>query len=50
MSKGFAYPFFENCKDIVENLKNAKSEEELKTLEAAKYVVEELCEKPTQRQ
>jgi hypothetical protein len=44
MSKGFAYPFAENCKDIVEQLKNAKSSDDALTYEAAKYVVETLKE------
>jgi len=46
MSKGFSYPFLENCRDIVEQLKNAKAPEDLKTLEAAKYIVSTLSEKP----
>jgi hypothetical protein len=40
MSKGFNYPLLQNCKDIMEHLKDAKSEEDKKTFAAAKYFVE----------
>lgn len=39
MSKGFNYPFLQNCKDIAEQLKSAQGEEEKKTLAAANYIV-----------
>ena len=39
MSKGFQYPFYENCKDIVEYLSKAKSDLDKQTLKAAQYIV-----------
>ena len=45
MSKGYQYPILQNCRDIESNLKNPKNDDEGKTLEAAKYMIQELSEK-----
>lgn len=42
MSKGFQYPFYENCKDIIHYMKNATTEGDKKTLNAARYIVENM--------
>lgn len=42
MSKGFQYPFYENCQDIVEYLSKAKSDLDKQTLKAAQYIVENM--------
>ena len=45
MSKGFNYPILANCKDIEERLKASDKEEDKKTVEAARYIIDALDEK-----
>lgn len=47
MSKGFEYPFHENCKDIVEHLKGSNEEKDQKIVKAAQYIVDRLTLKQT---
>ena len=39
MSKKVAYPFVQNCKDIIVAFRNSEREEDLELVEAAKYLV-----------
>ena len=45
MSKGFNYPILANCKDIEERLRASDKEEDKKTVEAARYIIDALDEK-----
>jgi len=47
MSKGFEYPFHENCRDIVEHLKASKEDKDQKIVQAAQYIVDRLTLKAT---
>jgi len=48
MSKGFEYPFLENCRDIVELLQKSKEENDKKIVGAAKYIVTSCTQKNSQ--
>lgn len=48
MSKGFEYNFEDNCKDIVEHLKDSTANEEIEVRKAAEYVVSCLEEQPSE--
>ena len=45
MSKGFNYPILANCKDIEERLRASDRQEDKKTVEAARYIIDALDEK-----
>jgi hypothetical protein len=42
MSKGFNYPFIQNCRDIANHLKDTQLDDEKRALEAAKFIVSNL--------
>ena len=46
MSKGFEYPFMDNCKDIIEHLKDSKNSKDMETVRAARYIVDALSQEP----
>lgn len=42
MSKGFEYPFLDNCRDMIKLLKDSKEEQDKRIVMAAKYIVDSL--------
>lgn len=45
MTKGFEYPFLENCKDIVNYLKGSEIDLDKKSSIAAQYIIDCLTQK-----
>ena len=44
MSKGFDYPFLENCQDIVTHLKDSQNSSDIETVSAARYIADALSQ------